>query len=196
MSDQSNPATKGKERAHRIHDLLPDETNSNTAPESATLAVVQAEPILSMTSADSLLENPGNAPVASSAPSKILKKGIKAIFSRTKPQKMGQSSQISSTASVSPREYPGLSGAITVPPINDLRSARIEVSEKKDTVDLETLKNFLELGNKVAGVAGEVANAVPGVSNIISNSLKLISDFLTVLKVVILTSITTIALHC
>jgi hypothetical protein len=180
MSDQP---TKGKETARRIHGLVPGKTDSHVALASAALMVMGPESILSPSSADPLLENLGNAPASSSASPKTSKRGIKAILSRTKPRIMDQSLRISSTADVSTREYPDVSGAITVPPINDLRSARIEISEKKDMVDLETLKNFLDLGNKVAGVAGEVANAVPGVSNIISHSLKLISEFLTVLKV-------------
>jgi len=181
MSDQP---TKGKGRARRIHSLVPGETKSHEALASAALMVVGLERILSPSSAEPPLENPGNAPASSSAPPKTSKKGIKAILSRDRPRRMDQSPRLSSTAAkVSTREDPDLSGAIVVPPSNDLRSTRIKVSEQKDTVDLEALKNFFDLGTKVAGVAGEVSNAVPGVSNPIASSLKLISVFLTVLKV-------------
>jgi hypothetical protein len=180
MSDQP---TRGKETARRIHGLVPGKTDSHVALASAALMVMGPEPMLSPSSADPLFENLGNAPASSFAPPKTPKRGIKAILSRTKPQTMDQSSRISSTANASTREYQDLSGAITAPPSNDLRSTRIDVSEQKDAVDLEMLKVFLDLGSKVTGIAGDLSNAIPGVLTTVTTSLQLVSDFLTALRV-------------
>jgi hypothetical protein len=120
----------------------------------------------------------------------VPKKGLRAILGLkgSKQVASGSSTPVAVTIEPSvpeavPKERNSADGTSSATKDDGITSSQRKMPSMEETINNETMRQFLDLASRISSTASNATRAVPGLSVTVAPCLQLLSDFLGVFKV-------------